>query len=124
MDLKNYVSQLLKLYKKYPALYGADNDPEGFEWINSEDGDRSIFSFARKSPTKRNNLLAVFNFTPMERTDYRVGVLKNKQHKLIFTEKGFLEEPEVYKPEKINMDNRDYSIGYKLPPYGVAIFQY
>ncbi|MDO5390896.1 MAG: 1,4-alpha-glucan branching protein GlgB [Eubacteriales bacterium] len=122
-DLKSFVHQLLELYRKYPALYAMDNDPEGFEWINPEDGDRSIFSFVRKSPTKRNNLLFVCNFTPVARPEYRVGVPKKKQYKLIFTEKGMC-EPQVFKAEKINMDNRDYSIGYELPPYGIAVFQY
>ena len=122
-DLKSFVHQLLELYRKYPALYAMDNDPEGFEWINPEDGDRSIFSFVRKSPTKRNNLLFVCNFTPVARPEYRVGVPKKKQYKLIFTEKGMC-EPQVFKAEKINVDNRDYSIGYELPPYGVAVFQY
>ena len=122
-DLKSFVHQLLELYRKYPALYAMDNDSEGFEWINPEDGDRSIFSFVRKSPTKRNNLLFVCNFTPVARPEYRVGVPKKKQYKLIFTEKGMC-EPQIFKAEKINMDNRDYSIGYELPPYGIAVFQY
>ena len=55
-----------------------DRNPEGFEWINADDGDRSIFSFVRHSPTGRNNLLFVCNFTPIERRDYRVGVPKRK----------------------------------------------
>ncbi len=122
-DLQEYVGQLLKIYRKYPALHAMDNDPEGFEWINGDDGDRSIFSFVRKSPTKRNNILVVCNFTPVARPEYRVGVPKKKQYKLIFTQDGMC-EPEIYKAEKINMDNREFSIGYELPPYGVAIFQY
>ena len=76
-DLQKYVSDLLTLYKKYPALYAMDNDPEGFEWINANDGDRSIFSFVRKSPTKRNNILYVVNFTPVDRPDYRVFRRRN-----------------------------------------------
>lgn len=75
-ELQNYVHDLLTIYKKYPALYAGDNNPEGFEWINADDGDRSIFSFVRKSPTKRNNILYIANFTPVDRPDYRVGVPK------------------------------------------------
>ena len=41
------------------TLCGMDTDPSGFEWINADDADRSIFSFVRKSPTKRNNLLVI-----------------------------------------------------------------
>ena len=112
------------MYKKYPALYGGDNNPEGFEWINADDGDRSIFSFVRKSPTKRNNLLFVVNFTPVERVDYRVGVPKKKQYKLIMDEHGLLEKPQIFKAETKECDNREYSFAYSLPPYGVAVFTY
>ena len=100
-DLKGFVKGLLHLYQKYPALYATDSDPEGFEWINADDGDRSIFSFVRKSPTKRNNLLVVCNFTPVERPDYRVGVPRKKQYKLIMDENG-MTEPKIYKAEKKN----------------------
>ena len=115
---------LLHTYKKYPALYAGDSTPEGFEWINADDADRSIFSFVRKSPTKRNNLLFVVSYTPVERSDYRVGVPKKKQYKLIMDEHGLLEKPQIYKAVEQECDHREYSIGYPLPPYGVAVFVY
>lgn len=123
-DLQSFVKTLLHMYKKYPALYKADNDPEGFEWINADDGDRSIFSFVRKSPTKRNNLLFVVNYTPVERSDYRVGVPKKKQYKLIMDENGLLEKPQTFKAESKECDNREFSFAYPLAPYGVAVFTY
>lgn len=123
-SLQEFVKGLLHMYRKYPALYAVDNTPDGFEWINADDGDRSIFSFVRKSPTKRNNVLVVCNFTPVERADYRVGVPKKKQYKLIMNETGMLEKPVVYKAEKQECDNRDFSFAYPLAPYGVGIFLY
>ena len=122
--LQQYVSDLLHIYRKYPALYGADNDPSAFEWINANDGDRSIFSFVRKSPTRRNNILIVCNFTPVARPDYRVGVPKKKQYKLIMDENGLLEQPKTFKAVKQECDNREFSFAYPLPAYGVAIFTY
>ena len=122
-NLQNYVRSLISLYRKYPALYAVDNTPDGFEWINANDGDRSIFSFVRKSPTKRNNILVVCNFTPVDRPDYRVGVPRKKQYKLILDENGPA-EPKIFKAEKKECDNRPYSFGYSLPGYGVAIFLY
>jgi 1,4-alpha-glucan branching enzyme len=128
--LQSYVSELLTLYKKYPALYAMDRNPEGFEWINADDGDRSIFSFVRKSPTGRNNLLFVCNFTPVARPDYRVGVPKKKKYRLILNSadpkyggKTTIRKTE-YMAEKKACDNRKFSFGYKLPPYGVAVFVY
>ena len=128
--LQSYVSELLMMYKKYPALYAMDRNTEGFEWINADDADRSIFSFVRKSPTGRNNLLFVCNFTPMARPDYRVGVPKKKKYRLILNSadpkyggKTTIRKTE-YMAEKKPCDNRSYSFGYKLPPYGVAVFVY
>ena len=122
-DLKDFVKTLLKMYRKYPALYGMDTDPYGFEWINADDGDRSIYSFVRKSPTGRNNLLVVCNFTPMDRPDYRVGVPKKKQYTQLLDENGMTAK-KVFKAEKQECDNRPFSFAYPLPAYGVAIFQY
>ena len=122
-DLKDFVQALLKMYRKYPALYGMDTDPSGFEWINADDGDRSIYSFVRKSPTGRNNLLVICNFTPMDRPDYRVGVPKKKQYTQLLDENGMTAK-KVFKAEKQECDNRPFSFAYPLPAYGVAIFQY
>ena len=58
--LQDFVRDMLHLYKKYPALYGGDGgDPEAFQWINANDGDRSIFSFVRYSPTGRTSALCM-----------------------------------------------------------------
>ena len=129
-QLQAYVKELLALYKKYPALYANDDSQEGFEWINADDAARSIFSFVRKSPTGRNNLLFVINYTPVDREDYRVGVPKKKQYKLILNSKDpkfggdTPVEQTVYKAVKKECDGRDYSFGYPLPAYGVAVFLY
>ena len=129
-DLQEFVKTLLHMYTKYPALYAGDNDPDGFEWINADDAYRSIFSLVRKSPTKRNNLLFVVNFTPMERPDYRVGVPKKKKYKLIldsdakeFGGKG-RKRPEVYEAKKGDCDNQKNYVEYPLGAYGVAVFEF
>ena len=123
-DLQSYVKDLLHLYKKYPALYAMDCNPEGFDWINANDGDRSIFSFVRKAPNGKNNILVVCNFTPIERPDYRVGVPKKKQYKLIMDETGMQEIPKAFKAEASECDNQEFSFAYPLAPYGVGIFVY
>ena len=129
-QMQNYVKALLHLYKKTPALYDADQDPCGFEWINADDADRSIFSFVRHSKDGKSNLLFVINFTPVARPDYRVGVPKRKQYRLVLdgdaTEFGgnTTERPVVYKAVKSECDGREYSFAYDLPAYGIAIFKF
>ncbi len=129
-QMQNYVKALLHLYKKTPALYDADQDPCGFEWINADDADRSIFSFVRHSKDGKSNLLFVINFTPVARPDYRVGVPKRKQYRLVLdgdaAEFGgnTTERPVVYKAVKSECDGREYSFAYDLPAYGIAIFKF
>lgn len=129
-QLQTFVKDLLHIYTKYPAMYEADTDWDNFEWINADDAYRSIFSFVRKSKSGRRNLLFVCNFTPVAREDYRVGVPKRKQYKLIFNsdeEKygGTGEKrPLTYKAVKKECDNREFSFAYPLPAYGVAVFEY
>ena len=129
-QMQNYVKALLHLYKKTPALYDADQDPCGFEWINADDADRSIFSFVRHSKDGKSNLLFVINFTPVARPDYRVGVPKRKQYRLVLdgdaAEFGgnTTERPVVYKAVKSECDGREYSFAYDLPAYGLAIFKF
>ena len=129
-QMQNYVKKLLHLYQKERALYECDNDPAGFEWVNADDNTRSIFSFIRHSADKKNNLLFVINFTPVARPDYRVGVSRRKQYKLVlnsddieFGGSGKV-QPEVYKAVKGECDGRPYSFAYDLPAYGVAVFKF
>lgn len=81
--IQNWVKELLHLYRRNRCLYELDSSWEGFEWINANDADRSIFSFIRKSKDGKNNMLFVINFTPVERPDYRVGVPKHKTYQLV-----------------------------------------
>ncbi len=128
--LAGFVKELLTLYRKYPALYGVDDTWDGFQWINANDGDRSIFSFMRLSPTGRNNLLFVVNFTPVDRPDYRVGVPKKKRYTRILASNGMsgdenpVTEPKIYQAVKGECDGQPYSVEYPLPGYGVAIFKF
>ena len=128
--MQNWVKKLLHIYQKNPALYELDSSWGGFEWINANDAERSIFSFIRKSKDGKNNLLFVCNFTPVERSDYRVGVPKHKTYKLILNSDDAefggsgKERPVNYKSVSKECDGRPYSFAYPLPGFGVAVFRY
>ena len=128
--IQNWYRDLLHLYKKNKALYEMDSDPAGFEWINADDCFRSIYSFLRHSKDNKKNLLFICNFTPMERRDYRVGVPRRKQCRLILNsddvQYGGKGEPRplLYKPVRQECDGQKYSFAYPLPPYGVAVFEF
>ena len=131
--MQDWVKALLHLYRKNPCLYEQDTTWAGFEWMNANDYERSIFSFVRKSKDGKNNLLFVISFTPVERDDYRVGVPGRHTYKLVLnsadpqfggSDTEDTKRPVSYKAEKKPCDGRDYSIGYKLPPYGIAVFKF
>ena len=109
-------------------MYAIDNDWAGFEWINADDADRSIYSFYRKDETKKNNILFVLNFTPMKREGFKVGVPKKGKYKLLLNsdEKRFGGFGNVIPGELIaqkeECDFKEYAITFDLPPLTAAIF--
>ena len=130
-QMNEYFRELLHIYRKYPAMYEQDSDWNGFEWINADDADRSIYSFVRKSKNGKNSLLFVCNMTPVARDDYRVGVPKKGTYHLLLNsnEERFggteadKSRPASYKAVKSECDGKAYSISYPLPPFGVAVFR-
>ncbi len=128
--MKDFVAELLKMYRKNPCLYELDDSWDGFEWINPNDADRSIYSFIRKSADGKNNLLFVLNMTPMKRDDYYVGVPKRGKYKLMLNsdEERFgglgHELPAELKAIKMECDKKDYAIKFDLPPYGAVVYKF
>ncbi len=116
------------MYRKYPALYEFDNCWDGFEWMNADDAERSIYSFVRKSSTGRNSLLFVLNMTPIKWENYQVPVPKKKKYKLLMNsdEERFggwgSEIPAEISAKAEPCHYHDYSISLDLPPYCAAVF--
>ena len=72
--LRRFVQDLNARLREEPALYECDFDPGGFRWIDCNDNENSIVSMARFARDRRDSLVMVFNFTPVPRPEYRVGV--------------------------------------------------
>ncbi len=72
--LQHWVRDLNRLYRDEPALYELDRESNGFEWIDFHDTEHSVISFARKGMSTNDCIVAVCNFTPVQRSNYRIGV--------------------------------------------------
>ncbi len=72
--ISKWVSDLNRLYVSEPALHQLDCDPAGFEWIAADDRDASVISHLRKAESGSGTYLLVYNFTPVPRYNYRIGV--------------------------------------------------
>lgn len=129
-SLKYYVSQLLDIYRKYPALHEIDRDWAGFEWMNADDCERSIYSYVRKDSSGKNNILVILNMTPIERKDYKVGVWKKKKYTLLlnsdeecFGGKGGKIPPALTAKDE-EADGKPYALTFDLPAYGAVVFRF
>ena len=69
-----WVEQLNHTYKAEPGLHVFDADSAGFEWVDCNDNTSSVLSFLRRGKSPKDTILAVFNFTPVPRQPYRIGV--------------------------------------------------
>jgi 1,4-alpha-glucan branching enzyme len=72
--LKRWIGDLNHLYRSSPALHDLDFDPSGFEWIDCNDSEQSVLSMLRKGLGQEDLTAVVFNFTPVPRPGYRIGV--------------------------------------------------
>ena len=131
VQLNDYFRELLKLYRKYPALYELDHEWNGFEWINADDNTRSIFSFIRKSSDGKKCLVCTMNMTPVDRDDYTVGVPVAGSYKLVlnsdeprFGGTGTFDAKKTYKAIKGECDSMPYHIAFPLKGFSAAIFEF
>jgi 1,4-alpha-glucan branching enzyme len=72
--LRDMMRDLNRVYRAHPALWQADIEPEGFEWIYANDAEQSVLSFLRKGRDEGAQLACVANLTPVPRSGYRVGL--------------------------------------------------
>jgi 1,4-alpha-glucan branching enzyme len=110
-------------------LYHYSFSYDGFEWINADDIDNSVYIYARKSDKAKDTLIIVLNVTPVYRENYRIGTPNKAKWKEIFNTdaemfygSGKL-NGEALKPESIGCHNQKQSILINVPPLGVTIFK-
>jgi 1,4-alpha-glucan branching enzyme len=72
--VQTLVRDLNKLLRSQPALHQVDFDWHGFEWLDANDSDNSVFSFVRRGKNPDDMILVVLNATPVVRYGYRIGV--------------------------------------------------
>lgn len=119
--LQTYFREINRLYKKTKPFWEVDDSWEGFSWISSDDKDNSVIAFRRIDESGKE-VIAVCNFTNVERTEYRIGVPKKGNYKVFFNsddEKFGGEgrgDHEKIKTEAINMHGFEQSIALDLPP--------
>jgi 1,4-alpha-glucan branching enzyme len=72
--LQRLLRDLNRLYRETPALHQLDCEGQGFQWIEANAAEESVFAWARFGEGDAAPVVVVCNFTPVERSAYRLGV--------------------------------------------------
>ncbi len=126
--VQKLIRDLNHLYKETPALQQIDFSPDGFEWIDWQDRDHSVFSWLRRD---RNGeiVLCVANFTPVVRYDYRVGTPRGGRYlELVNTDSADYGGSNKGNSGHIDAEShashdRSFSLMLTLPPLATLILQ-
>jgi len=125
--MQSLVSDLNKLYTSTPALYRHEFDPHGFEWLDCNDREQSILSYIRKND--EDYVISLFNFTPVPREKYRIGVPDLTSYKIIMNSDSEyyggsnISNAELIAAESIPWSDKPYSIEVNLPPLAGIVLQ-
>lgn len=79
--MQTLLTDLNRLYREEAALQ-VDHDPAGYQWVDASDHGCCVLSYLRKGGDEM--ILCAFNFTPVCRHNYQIGVPHDGQWVEIF----------------------------------------
>ncbi|HEY7293210.1 MAG TPA: 1,4-alpha-glucan branching protein GlgB [Vicinamibacterales bacterium] len=123
-SLRAFVRDLNAVYRAQPALYDQDFNPDGFRWIDCNDNEHSIVSLIRSAQDDASAVVGIFNFTPVPRESYRIGVPTPGYYAELLNS-----DADVYggsnvgnsggvQSEPIEAHGFDHSLSLRVPPLG------
>jgi 1,4-alpha-glucan branching enzyme len=127
--LLRWVRDLNTFYRGHPSLYQVDFDSFGFEWVDANDVERSVISFIRRSRNSADMTLFVYNFTPVPRQNYRLGVPVGGYWKECLNSDAPLYggsgqgNSGGVEASPLPLHGRPYSLSLTLPPLAVLALQ-
>ncbi|MBW3555251.1 MAG: 1,4-alpha-glucan branching protein GlgB, partial [Gemmatimonadetes bacterium] len=121
--LRRLTAALNALYRETPGLHEKDIMPEGFEWVIGDDRENSVLAFLRRGADASAPVLAVYNFTPVPRDGYRIGVGIEGDWKVLldsdaaeFGGSGYAADRPTVETEEEPAHGRPFSLSLNLPP--------
>ena len=129
IQMRRWVSRLNAAYRATPALHELDFAPAGFEWISADDVDQSVIAFLRKSTNAADMVLVVSNFTPVPRSNYRLGVPRGGDWDVLlnsddaaFGGSGMFSPAQVH-ASPATWHGRPFSVELTLPPLATVFLR-
>ncbi len=127
--LRLWLKDLNRFYRTEPAMHQLDFERLGFEWLDIQDWEKSIVSFARRARNPEHVVVSVCNFTPKPRKNYRLGVPSGGRWKEVLNsdalEYGGSGQGNLGGVEADHhpFHGRTDSISITLPPLGCLFFR-
>ena len=123
-----FTKDLNQFYLDNPCLWVEDGSWDGYQWVQPDDRDNSIFAWRRIDPKTKKELLIVLNMTPVDRFDYTLGLPGPGVYQPIFSSDDgkyggtgtFLTESVA---EKGEFREYKYRANFHIPPMSVTIFR-
>jgi 1,4-alpha-glucan branching enzyme len=122
--VQSLVRDLNHVYRDQRALWTLDFEDEGFYWLEPNDADANVVAFARQSEDGRDVLVFIGNFSPVPRTDYRVGLPRGgRWREAVNTDSSFYGGSDVgniggLDAEPVPWHEQRYSAEVTIPPLG------
>ena len=125
----NFFKDLNNFYKNNSELWELDYDGDGFQWIDADNNEQSIYIFIRKSKNIEKYKIFVCNFTPMVYYDFNIGVPEKGVYREIFNtdKKEYGGSGQVIKGNLFSKEgwchNQPHTLTIKVPPMAVSVFE-
>jgi len=126
---QRFVADLNALYRRHPALWEADYEVEGFQWVDCSDNQHSVFSFLRRTQDGGEQLLVILHLTPEMHSNYRIGLPHGGCWRELLNS-----DAAVYggsnqgnlggvQAEEMEMHGQPFSAEFTIPPLSVMVFE-
>ncbi|MFY1046491.1 1,4-alpha-glucan branching protein GlgB [Chryseobacterium sp. GP-SGM7] len=117
--LQNLVKDLNHLYKNETSFYENQFNSKGFEWVEANDTDNSVYIYLRKGKKRDDVFMVILNLTPRV-LDYKVGVNSGTHWEVVLNSddekySGSGVEANIFREDHDEWMNRPRSISLNLP---------
>ncbi len=125
--LQALVKDLNHLYRSETAFYETQFDSSGFEWVEADDQENSVYIYLRKGKKKDDVFMVILNLTPRV-LDYKIGVQAGSRWEVVFNsddEKyaGSGVKPDIFDEQEEAYKGHPKSISIKLSPLSGIILK-
>lgn len=128
LGMQRFVRKLNNIYASHPALYEVEDSWDGFQWLNVEDAENSVFAFMRMN--QEEAIVCVVNFTPVARKDYWIAMPEQGVLELLLSSddseyggEGNRVKKKVTTQHK-GINGMEYSASLEIPPLSGVYYKF